>query len=96
MLTQLRNAGKFRDCAGILLGAWTDCVPEMPERTLTLDEIFTQLIVQLHIGLLDDHVPAGKPAVMDLACGHCATTLALPMGRKCRLDADAGSITLEA
>ena len=25
-----------------------------------------------------------------------ATTLALPMGRKCRLDADAGSITLEA
>lgn len=85
MLTQLRNAGKFRDCAGILLGAWTDCVPEMPERTLTLDEIFTQLIV-----------PAGKPAVMDLACGHCATTLALPMGRKCRLDADAGSITLEA
>ena len=57
----------------------------MPERTLTLDEIFTQLIV-----------PAGKPAVMDLACGHCATTLALPMGRKCRLDADTGSITLEA
>ena len=85
MLTQLRNAGKFRDCAGILLGAWTDCVPEMPERTLTLDEIFTQLIV-----------PAGKPAVMDLACGHCATTLALPMGRMCRLDADAGSITLGA
>ena len=85
MLTQLRNAGKFRDCAGIILGAWTDCVPEMPERTLTLDEIFTQLIV-----------PAGKPAVMDLACGHCATTLALPMGRKCRLNADAGSITLEA
>ena len=85
MLTQLRNAGKFRDCAGIILGAWTDCVPEMPERTLTLDEIFTQLIV-----------PAGKPAVMDLACGHCATTLALPMGHKCRLNAEAGSITLEA
>ena len=60
-------------------------MPEIPERTLTLDEIFTQLIV-----------PAGKPAVMDLACGHCATTLALPMGRKCRLNADAGSIILEA
>ena len=84
MLTQLRNAGKFRDCAGIILGAWTDCVPEMPERTLTLDEIFTQLIV-----------PTGKPAVMDVACGHCATTMALPIGRKCRLDADAREITLE-
>ena len=85
MLTQLRNAGKFRDCAGVILGAWTDCIPEMPERTLSLDEIFRQLIV-----------PAGKPAVMDLACGHCSTTMALPLGRMCRLDADAGSITLEA
>ena len=84
MLTQLRNAGKFRDCAGIILGAWTDCVPEMPERTLTLDEIFTQLIV-----------PAGKPAVMDVACGHCATTMALPMGRMCRMNADGCEITLE-
>ena len=51
----------------------------------TKGKILTQLIV-----------PAGKPAVMDLACGHCATTLALPMGRMCRLDANAGSITLEA
>lgn len=75
MLTQLRNAGKFRDCAGILLGAWTDCEPEMPERTLTLDEIFRQLIV-----------PAGKPTLMNLPCGHCETTLALPLGRTVTMD----------
>lgn len=84
MLTQLRNAGKFRDCAGIILGAWTDCTPEIPERTLTLREIFDQLIV-----------PAGKPAVMDLACGHCTTTMTLPLGRPCRLDADACRIVLK-
>lgn len=84
MLTQLRNAGKLDDCAGILLGAWTDCVPEMPERTLTLPEIFRQLIV-----------PAGKPAIMDLACGHCDTTLALPMGRMCAMDAENRVIRLE-
>ena len=84
MLTQLRNAGKFRDCAGILLGAWTDCPPEHPERALTLTEIFHQLIV-----------PAGKPAVMDLACGHCATTMALPLGRICRLDADRCEISVK-
>lgn len=83
MLTQLRNAGKFEDCAGILLGAWTDCVPEMPERTLTLKEIFTQLIV-----------PAGKPTIMDIACGHCPTTLALPMGHMCAMDAAKCAITL--
>lgn len=83
MLTQLRNAGKFDDCTGILLGAWTDCPPEYPERTLTLEEIFHQLIV-----------PAGKPAIMDIACGHCSTTMALPMGRLCTMDADSCTITL--
>ena len=84
MLTQLRNAGKFRDCAGILLGAWTDCTPEYPEKTLELPEIFRQLIA-----------PAGKPTVTDLACGHILPTLALPMGRVCHLDAATGTITLE-
>ena len=84
MLTQLRNAGKFNDCAGIILGAWTDCPPEYPEKTLLLPEIFEQLIV-----------PAGKPAIMDVACGHVLPTLALPMGRVCRLDATACTITLE-
>ena len=84
MLTQLRNAGKFADCAGILLGAWTDCPPEIPERTLTLTEVFDQIIV-----------PAGKPAVMDLACGHCSTTMALPLGRMCRLNADRCEISVK-
>lgn len=83
MLTQLRNAGKFDDCAGIILGAWTDCPPEYPEKTLLLPEIFEQLIV-----------PAGKPAVTDVACGHCLPTLALPLGRMCALDAAKGIITL--
>lgn len=84
MLTQLRNAGKFDSCAGILLGAWTDCIPEIPERTLTLAEIFSQLIV-----------PAGKPAIWDIACGHCTTTLSLPMGRMCRMDAGNCTIVVE-
>lgn len=83
MLTQMRNAGKFHDCAGIILGAWTNCEPEYPEKTLLLPEIFHQLIA-----------PAGKPTLTDVPCGHCLPTLALPMGRMCTLDADAGTITL--
>ncbi len=83
MLTQLRNAGKFADCAGILLGAWTDCPPEIPERTLLLPEIFRQLVA-----------PAGKPTIMDIPCGHCDITAALPMGRPCRMDAAAGTVTI--
>lgn len=84
MLTQLRNAGKFRDCAGILLGAWTDCPPEFPDRTLLLPEIFRQLIV-----------PAEKPAAANLVCGHCLPTLALPMGGMCTLDAENCRVILE-
>ena len=84
MLTQLRNAGKFRDCAGILLGAWTDCPPEYPEKTLLLPEIFRQLIV-----------PAGKPTLADIPCGHVLPTMTLPLGRLCTLDADQGIITIQ-
>ena len=83
MLTQLRNAGKFADCAGVLLGYWTDCVPEDPDKTLTLPEIFEELIA-----------PAGKPAVMGLACGHSLPTMALPLGGMAALDADAGTLEL--
>ena len=84
MLTQLRNAGKFSDCAGVILGAWTDCPPEYPEKTLLLPEIFEQLIV-----------PSEKPCIMDVACGHVLPTLSLPLGRMCTLDADNGKIIIE-
>lgn len=81
MLTQLRNAGKFRDCAGVLLGAWTDCPPENPDRCLLLPEIFAELIV-----------PAGKPVLMDLQCGHVLPTMSLPLGAQVAMDADAKTI----
>lgn len=85
MLTQLRNAGKFESCAGILLGAWTDCPPEDPERTLTLAEIFAEIIV-----------PAGKPVLAGLTCGHVLPTMSLPFGAMARMDADAKLLEVDA
>lgn len=82
MLTQLRNAGKFDDCAGVLLGAWTDCPPEDPERALSLPEIFAELIL-----------PTGKPVLANLPCGHLLPTMSLPLGAPVRMDA--GAKTLE-
>ncbi len=81
MLTQLRNAGKFRDCAGVILGDWTDCPPEHPERSLTLEEVFRELIV-----------PAGKPVLSGLACGHSLPNLSLPLGAMAAMDADTGRL----
>ena len=79
MLTQLRNAGKFDQCAGVILGAWTNCTPQVEEHNLELPEIFRELIA-----------PAGKPAVMGLACGHVIPTLSLPLGAQAALDAGEG------
>lgn len=83
MLTTLRNAGKFQDCAGVVLGYFTDCNPEDPAASLTLREVFDELIV-----------PAGKPAILNFPCGHQRPCCALPMGGMARLDADAAALTL--
>jgi len=82
MLTQLRNAGKLDECAGILLGPWTRCTPEDPENTLELEEIIEELIL-----------PTGKPVLGGLSCGHVLPTMSLPLGARAILDA--GARTLE-
>ena len=86
MLSQLRLCGMLDACAGIVLGGFTDCDVEHPERGLSLEEIFRDILL-----------PTGKPILSGLACGHCAPNLTLPLGVRCRLDANAASLTfLEA
>lgn len=82
MLNHLRLAGKFEDCAGILLGAYTDCVAENPERSLSLTQVF------------EDLMPTDKPVLAGYSCGHCLPTMSLPLGMKVRLDADAKTLTV--
>jgi len=81
MLTHLRNAGKFDDAAGIILGGFTDCADK--EGTiggLSLMDIYQELIV-----------PAGKPTISGVVCGHCNPSMSLPMGRLFKMDAAAGT-----
>lgn len=77
MLTQLRLAGKFDDCAGIVFGDFNDCPVEYPEFGLTLEEV-----------IRDIAAPCGKPIFTGLQAGHCAPKLTLPLGTRCRMDAD--------
>ena len=81
MLTHLRNAGLFDACRGVVLGAWTNCTAKEPEKSLSLCQVFEEVIL-----------PAGKPVLMDLRCGHCLPTLSLTLGEEVRLDAGAMSI----
>jgi len=79
MLTQLKLAGKLDGVAGILLGAWTNCGPENPQRpeySLSLRTIFQEILV-----------PCNKPIIMDVTCGHCLPTMSLPLGRTIAMDA---------
>ena len=81
MLTTLRNGGKFDDCAGVILGAFTDCGDrEGTIGGLSLETIYRELIA-----------PAGKPTISGVVCGHCSPSMSLPMGRLFKMDADAGT-----
>ena len=83
MLTQLRLAGKFDDCAGVVFGDFADCPIEYPEFGLSLDEIIRDVVA-----------PCGKPIFTGLRCGHCTPKLTLPFGVKCRMDADQCILTV--
>lgn len=82
MLTHLRNAGKLSACAGIVLGYWTDCTAEHPERSLTLEQVFAELLK-----------PLGIPVLTGLACGHSLPSLSLELGGTVLLDADKQTLT---
>jgi muramoyltetrapeptide carboxypeptidase len=81
MLTQLRLAGVFDRCAGIVLGDWKDCGAKDPNRSLTLKEVFEDVIA-----------PAGKPTLVGWAAGHSLPTHSFPLGVDVVLDADAGTL----
>ena len=83
MLTQLRLAGKFDDCAGVVFGDFADCPIEYPEYGLSLEEI-----------IRDVAAPCGKPIFTGIRCGHCTPKLTLPFGVKCRMDADKCTLTV--
>ncbi|MDR0819515.1 MAG: LD-carboxypeptidase [Oscillospiraceae bacterium] len=85
MLTQLRLAGKFDDCSGVVLGDFTDCPVEYPDFGLTLDEIFADIIA-----------PGGKPVLAGLPAGHGEVKLTLPLGAMCEISGGTFRVTERA
>ena len=83
MLTQLRQAGMFDKCAGVVLGGFTDCVEEYRHYALNLDDIIRDIIV-----------PAGKPVLANMSIGHMDTKITVPLGAHCVLDADARTLEI--
>lgn len=84
MLTQLYLSGKLQDANGIILGDWNDCIPEIPERSLTLTQVFDDIIK-----------PLKKPTIYNFKAGHCRPMVTLPMGVNVAMDASKGEIILK-
>ena len=82
MLTHLRLAGKFDDCAGVVLGDFRNCPIEYPDFGHPLEKIVEDVIV-----------PSGKPIFSGLMAGHCPVKITLPLGVRCRMDAGACTLT---
>jgi len=76
MLTQLKLSGKLDDAEGFILGNWNNCVAKEPEKSLTLMEIFEEIIM-----------PLGKPTIYNFMAGHCKPMITLPLGVYSKLDA---------
>ena len=83
MLTQLRLAGVFDRCTGVVFGDFKDCPIEYPAFGLSLEEIIRDVVA-----------PCGKPVFTGMQIGHCTPKLTLPHGVRCRMDADACSLTV--
>lgn len=83
MLTQMRLAGMFDKCAGVVFGDFADCPVEYPAFGCTLEEIIRDVVA-----------PCGKPIFTGLRCGHCTPKMTLPFGVKCRMDADKCTLTV--
>lgn len=82
MLNQLRLAGKFEACAGILVGSWTRCEPQGGKPSLSIDQIFGDLVI-----------PCGKPILSGLEAGHGSPALTLALG--VRYSMDVGALSVE-
>lgn len=82
-LTALALAGKFSDCAGIILGTFAGCEePDVAEEdNLNLQEIFDEVIK-----------PFNKPTINNFRAGHIYPQISIPMGTKVRLDANNGNV----
>ncbi len=83
MLRTLKHAGKFKDVAGIVVGACARCDEPSDVTPYTLNEIFDQVLGDL-----------GVPVFSGLVLGHTDEQLTIPLGVQARMDAGTRTLTV--
>ncbi|MEA4933649.1 MAG: LD-carboxypeptidase, partial [Lawsonibacter sp.] len=79
-INQLKVAGKFEDCAGIIIGECTNCTEEYGK---TYEDLISEFIV-----------PLGKPLLTNLASGHGKYKAAIPIGAMVNLNTIKNTLTI--
>lgn len=80
MLAHLIHAGKFIDCAGIIMGECSGCYANYGK---SYDDIINEVIV-----------PLGKPLMTNLASGHGTYKMAIPIGAMTNLNTYNNTLTV--
>ena len=85
MLTQLKLAGKFAECAGIVWGTCSDCTAAKSsfEINLSISDLVDELLGDL-----------GKPVLAGLVFGHTKEKVTLPIGVEAEMDAGAKRVAI--
>ncbi len=87
MLCQLRNAGKLKDVAGVVVGECVNCVPYDYKPGYYVDLSLEDI--------LDYYLkPLGVPVLFGLPLGHTKDMATLPLGVRARLDGDKKELTI--
>lgn len=87
MLTQMIQAGKFRNASGVMMGIFSKC--EVKEKDPSFTKTFTLMEV------LQDRLSKLKiPVVYGMSFGHVKDKFTIPFGALAELDADKQTFTL--
>jgi len=80
LISHLVHAGKFRDCAGIIMGGCSNC-------DISYGKSYEDLINEII-------VPLGKPLMTNLASGHGIYKMAIPIGANANLNTYDNTLTI--
>ncbi len=84
MLAQLVLSGALSGAAGIVLGDFRNCEAKDVSESLSLMEVFNDILKPLHI-----------PVIYNVKAGHCTSKISLPFGTTAYIDADNCKLIIE-
>lgn len=80
MISHLIHAGKFRDCAGVIMGECSNCDNAYGK---SYEDLINEVII-----------PLGKPLMTNLASGHGMYKMAIPIGAVANLNTYNNTLTV--